>query len=380
MAKIPFLYDNPLRHATWFELFFDLVFVAAIGVVTHDLANTHNGHIELAQFMKFVAIFVPLWWIWVGHTLYSNWYDRNHRSDKLVGIAMMVLVVSLAIFSHGDLQSSFTAFAGLYVLAKGLIALQYLKVHVHHKNEIAFNEDMTISIGVGALISASAIFIDSNWKFVVFYGGLLFDMLWQYRIREKLKQRTVDKPHLVERLGLFAIIILGESMINIVRTLSEVHHWTVLDGVGAVSGFIMACSIWWIYFDSYHLFEKAKKITTGQTLIYMHLFVCMGLLILANLIRHSILGDLNQQAFGLLAIIGLTFFYIGKQFPYVEAFPVWKKQIIINTLVCVGITFLSTLLPDVVYSLVGMMGGLFVYIFLTYRYVLNHDLSDYLEK
>jgi len=31
------LYQSKGRHATWLELFFDLVFVAVIGVVTHDL-------------------------------------------------------------------------------------------------------------------------------------------------------------------------------------------------------------------------------------------------------------------------------------------------------------------------------------------------------
>jgi low temperature requirement protein LtrA len=34
------LYNAQPRQATWLELFFDLVFVAVIGVVTHELAYT----------------------------------------------------------------------------------------------------------------------------------------------------------------------------------------------------------------------------------------------------------------------------------------------------------------------------------------------------
>ena len=37
-------YHMEHRHATWLELFFDLVFVASIGIVTHNLAHAHDGH------------------------------------------------------------------------------------------------------------------------------------------------------------------------------------------------------------------------------------------------------------------------------------------------------------------------------------------------
>lgn len=43
------LYRSNGRHATWLELFFDLVFVAVIGVITHDLAHTKDGHISAEQ-------------------------------------------------------------------------------------------------------------------------------------------------------------------------------------------------------------------------------------------------------------------------------------------------------------------------------------------
>ncbi|NEQ70113.1 MAG: low temperature requirement protein A, partial [Symploca sp. SIO2D2] len=36
-----FKYYDEGRHATWLELFFDLVFVASISVITHHLAHVH---------------------------------------------------------------------------------------------------------------------------------------------------------------------------------------------------------------------------------------------------------------------------------------------------------------------------------------------------
>jgi hypothetical protein len=43
-------YFEPNRRATWLELFFDLIFVVAIGDVTHILNHTHEGHLAPLRF------------------------------------------------------------------------------------------------------------------------------------------------------------------------------------------------------------------------------------------------------------------------------------------------------------------------------------------
>ena len=70
MATLRYHADD--RHATWLELFFDLVFVASIGVITHHLAHSHDGHLDARQAWLFPLELIPVWWIWATHTLYSN--------------------------------------------------------------------------------------------------------------------------------------------------------------------------------------------------------------------------------------------------------------------------------------------------------------------
>jgi low temperature requirement protein LtrA len=89
------------------------------------------------------------------------------------------------------------------------------------------------------------------------------------------------------------------------------EHWNVYDIVSASTGFLLIGPIWWIYFDSFPKLERARRLTTGNVLIFTHLLVCMGLLILANMIRHAILGDIDRSTFALLAITGLCCFYPG---------------------------------------------------------------------
>ena len=56
-------YEEDGRHATWLELFFDLVLVAAIAQVGHLLINVDT----LNDALTYVALFWIIFWVWCGH-------------------------------------------------------------------------------------------------------------------------------------------------------------------------------------------------------------------------------------------------------------------------------------------------------------------------
>jgi len=373
------LYQSKGRHATWLELFFDLVFVAVIGVVTHDLAHTHGGHIGLEQLLRFPLVFIPVWWIWMSHTLYANRFDKDNREHKLFSLSVMGILVIMSTFAKDSLGASFAYFVFLYAIVRLMLAALYWNVHRSSQGDIIFAKDIALATTVGALISISAIFMEGPLKYAVFYLGIAIDAVWQIVLRNKLTTRPIDKGHLVERMGLLAIIILGESMIAMVASLSK-EVWDVHDFIGATAGLLLVAAIWWVYFDSFPILERAKRLTTGSTLIYSHLMLCMGLLILANMIRHAILEDLDRPTFGLLSITGLILFYLGKQVPYWYAFPSWRRAIISNTFICVSITVASSFLPRIEYSLVGMTLGMLVYVLLTFKRILTVNVDEYLDE
>ena len=54
-------YQTDDRHATWLELFFDLVFAACISVIGHHLTHTHDGHLDARLLLLFPVEFLPVW-------------------------------------------------------------------------------------------------------------------------------------------------------------------------------------------------------------------------------------------------------------------------------------------------------------------------------
>ncbi|MCB0157354.1 MAG: low temperature requirement protein A, partial [Caldilineaceae bacterium] len=67
-----------VRKVTWLELFYDLVYVA----VLIQLGNILSDDVSPVGLMRFVVLFVPVWWAWTGITFYMNRFvadDVVHR-------------------------------------------------------------------------------------------------------------------------------------------------------------------------------------------------------------------------------------------------------------------------------------------------------------
>ena len=117
---------------------------------------------------------------------------------------------------------------------------------------------------------------------------------------------------------------------------------------------------------------------SGFPLLYSHVLFLLGMGILSSLIRHVILNDLGVNDFRWLAITGMALFYLGKQISYYLAFPPVRRIIVINTVVCISVTIVSTFLPRPEYTLIGVTLGLLFYVYSNFRWTLTTDVSKFL--
>ena len=137
--------------------------------------------------------------------------------------------------------------------------------------------------------------------------------------------------------------------------------------VTAVIGFSFVCMIWWIYFDSFIFLIRSKFDDNGTAILYSQLLTYMSLAMLANMIGHAILNDLNIVDFRILAIVGMIVFYIGKQTAYIANVPEYRYYNVRNTVVVLTIAGISILLPSPQEILMGMCFSLMIYIGLNYQ-------------
>lgn len=361
-------YFEPNRRATWLELFFDLIFVVAIGDVTHILNHTHEGRLAPLQFWQYVLTFIPLWWIWVSHTMYANRFDADDRKHRLATLFIMFLVIIISGLIDERFLASYAVIIVCYAASKYIIAMMYFMSKRRHKESV----QLTTAVGrvtlVGASISLASILFPAPLRYVVLYLGILFDLVaFICFLPRRLQGIPVHTEHLIERVGLLTLILLGESVISLSTGLAHIS-WTAERLVTAATGFVTISSIWWVYFDSFHLLSK-QKLATGHSVLYSHLFVFIGLSILATLIRHAILDDMQLADFRVLSMVGTVCFFLGKQYAYFMERPELRAQLVVNTLVVFVLAGFSLLLPRTSYILLGLTATVICYAVLSLKYL-----------
>src|SRR5687767_2406717 len=89
------------RHASWLELFFDLVFVLAVAQAAQILVKNS----DFAGFLKFAVLFIPVWWSWIGFTFYADRFESNETAYRILTFAGMLAVAALSL-TLGDAFTS----------------------------------------------------------------------------------------------------------------------------------------------------------------------------------------------------------------------------------------------------------------------------------
>jgi len=113
------------RRASWLELFFDLVLVAAVGALAAQL----HEDLSLA---RFAGLFVPVFWVWWAFTWWSTAFNADTAIDRVALLVAMAAVGALAAgtpgVGHGDSATFVVAYAGLFLLLAGLYGRAWKRV------------------------------------------------------------------------------------------------------------------------------------------------------------------------------------------------------------------------------------------------------------
>ncbi|WP_441247421.1 low temperature requirement protein A [Kitasatospora sp. McL0602] len=243
------------RHASWTELFFDLVVVAGVLQISHLL---HAGP-TAADLGLYVLVYLAFWTTWVCFTVYGNIEGRQEWAPSLV-VAMLGLAVMVAAVP-GIRTEHARGFAIAYVL------LRWLGGQVWPRGRVVVDWPVA-QVGGGTVPWLVSIWVDAPGRYWLWAGGLAFDLLVMltasgYRVLRAAQERVTrgvarrgrsdrtpvvvaartDVPHLAERLGLFVIIVLGEGVIQITSAAAEVP-WDHALTAAATGAFVLLIGLW----------------------------------------------------------------------------------------------------------------------------------------
>jgi len=236
------------RTSTPLELFFDLCFVVAVAALARGLHDEPN----LGGTLRFLGLFVPVWWSWMIFTWYATAFD-NDVPYRVTLLAAMLSMLGLAasvgeVGVEPDAAVSFVlAYASMRLLMTGLFLRAWRPAPASLRPFVIL---YAAGNALGAAVWLSSLLVPEPGRYAVWAVGLFVELLGPI-----LAVRTLSNPrvsfhprHIAERYGLFTIIVLGESVLAVAVGTADTD-WEPSAVLTAVFGFVVAACVWWLYFD-----------------------------------------------------------------------------------------------------------------------------------
>ena len=266
-------HNEDSRHATWLELFFDLVLVAAIAQVGHTLVTAET----LADAARYLGLAWIVFWVWCGHTIYSTRFDTDDPLFRVLTFLNMFALIVMAVEVHSAAHGHGLIF-GMAFLASRLVLLVLMgRAYGHVPAARPILKVYLLGFGLGAAIWAGSLFLHGEAVYKMWMLALAIEAAVPWIIwRMPQDTKHVSSEHIPERFGLFTIIVLGENIFAVVKGL-EPLEWTMVAAQAAALSFIIAASIWWIYFQHIERMIGHIKLGSGQPYIYSHFPLLVGI-------------------------------------------------------------------------------------------------------
>jgi low temperature requirement protein LtrA len=292
IPDIPFIRrrDGGEQRATFFELFFDLVYVFAVTQLSHHLL----ADLSWAAAAETGFMLVAVYWAWNYTTWMANWFDPDTVPVRLILVFVMLASLLMAVAipkGFGDeallLGCSYSA---LQIGRNGFV-VAVTPPGTFNRN---FKHILAWSVLSSPLWVAGGFVDGARWP--LWAGALGLDLaaplarFWLPGLGSTpMSQWEIDGWHFAERFQLFVIIALGESIVLSGVTASD----TGLSGshvLGLGLAFLISTALWWLYFGRLAT-AVARRLGTSDpehagrigrdVYTYLHLPIVAGIVLAA---------------------------------------------------------------------------------------------------
>ena len=239
------------RVVTPLELFFDLVYVFAIGQLSHHLLE----HVDLRTGAETVIMALAVIYAWYMVAWGANWLDPDRLPVRLllVGLMFASLLMSVAIADAFDGRAWLfvTGYLLLQIGRSGFLIVA-LRGRPHGEH---FVNDLVWEVLTGCLWVAGAI-ADGDARLVLWglavaatYAGVTSIHWLPGRGRRlDLGHTDIAGEHLIERFRLFFIIALGETVLTMGAAFTD-EPFELQRLLALAIGFTGTVALWWCYFQ-----------------------------------------------------------------------------------------------------------------------------------
>jgi low temperature requirement protein LtrA len=245
----------------------------------------------------FVFLFYAIWSSWINGTLYHDLHTTNDVSVRVFTFAQMLTVAVMAAFIGEVPGDGSDGFALGYAANALILAILWFRTGLHDPAHRPASIPYSTAYFLSAALFAASVAVATPGAYWLWAAGLLVEMsglvigflLWTPPATQEGDAVIPTTPSLIERLGLFVIIVLGEVIVGAVTGMADIHPLDAHGIVIGVLGVLVAIGLWWIYFDL--VSQRAPTSRRTQLWLYLHLPLVIAMASggagVLNTVRHA---------------------------------------------------------------------------------------------
>jgi low temperature requirement protein LtrA len=239
------------RAVTPVELFFDLVYVFAIGQLSHHLLE----HVDLRTGAETLILALAVVYAWFMTAWGANWLepDRLPVRALLVGLMFASLLMSAGIADAFD-GRAWLFVTGYLILQLGrsaflIVALRARPRGEHFVNVLVWELLAGVVWVAGAIAGGDARMVLWGLAVAATYAGV-FSLHWLpgRGRRTDVEHTEIAGGHLVERFRLFFLIALGETVLTTGVAFTD-EPFELERLLALAIAFAGTVALWWCYFE-----------------------------------------------------------------------------------------------------------------------------------
>ena len=292
--------NNPEKKASWLELFYDIAFVALVAQLTYLAYEYHQTPLDLINiFLVGYAIFVAWWATTANRNLKPTETTKDKLSIQIQMAGAFLMSITMPHVFEGQYFGFFATLGLLRFVQAGMVWRMY--------RTLPETRPVTYNILQGFLIAAGlwvlSAFMPPYYNYVFAFAALALDILTPLTRGKGNSTRYLHVRHLRERLGLFLILVIGESMIvvalsNTAASLSVTEPTVVFSGLG------MMIALWWLYFEHS---DRHPSVRPKNLFVFIHSHgLLFGSIILLSVGYKMAIEQIDSFTAGWFVVAGAT--------------------------------------------------------------------------
>ncbi|OAQ79461.1 low temperature requirement A [Purpureocillium lilacinum] len=248
------------RHneSTAIELFYDLFFVANLAT----FSNIHEIQ-SVSTLTSYIGFFCVLWFTWCLTSMHDIRFVSDSLSSRIAKGAHLGVMVGLAVagpkYASEGHPAELRVLALILMVSRIVLALQYLLVLFHVRTYK--NSKLPLGLIAGFSLAAAFIYLgvsfastETDHAYRALYVVAVAEMVVNIGVASQWRVVSFKGTHLIERMSLLTLYILGEGVIDVLKSVTKISqaqdYWTA-GNIGTLLGAILTIYLFYmLYFDT----------------------------------------------------------------------------------------------------------------------------------